>query len=81
MGYSVKGFTEVQIADCLSRLRHQEDSLVLEDENICVVSEEKGDMYLEQDLKRMIKLQDEDDYYELLKQLLKKGYDVDTLNN
>ena len=30
---------ENKVADCLSRLRHQEDSL--EDENICVVSQEK----------------------------------------
>ena len=35
---------EKKVADCLSRLRHQENSL--EDENICVVSEEKADMYL-----------------------------------
>ena len=36
-------------------------------------------MYLEWDLEKLIRLQDEDEYYGLLKQLLKKGYDVDTL--
>ena len=39
---------ENKVADCLSRLRHQEDSL--KNENICVVTEEKADMYLEWDL-------------------------------
>ena len=68
---------ENKVADCLNRLRHQEDSL--DDENICVVSEEKADMYLEWDLEKIIRLQDEDEYYGLLKQLLKKCYDVDTL--
>ena len=38
-------------------------------------------MNLEWDLEKLIRLQDEDDYYRLLKQLLKKGYDVDTLKN
>ena len=36
-------------------------------------------MYLEWDLEKLIRLQDEDEYYGLLKQLLKKGYDVDTI--
>ena len=35
-------------------------------------------MYLEWDFKKLL-LQDEDDYYGLLIQFLKKGYDVDTL--
>ena len=43
---------ENKVADCYSRLRHHEDSLesnddyneLLEDENICVVTEEKADM-------------------------------------
>ena len=78
---------ENKVADCLSRLRHHEDSLegndnyneLLKDENICVVTEEKADMYLEWDLEELIRLQDEDKYYGLLKQLLKKGYDVDTI--
>ena len=49
---------ENKMADCLSRLRHHEDSLesnddyneLLKDENICVVTEEKADMYLKWDL-------------------------------
>ena len=36
-------------------------------------------MYLEWDLEKLVRLQDEDEYYGLLKKLLKKGYDVDTL--
>ena len=36
------------------------------------------DKYLKWDFEKLIKLQD-DDYYGLLKQLLKKGYNVDTL--
>ena len=43
-----------KVADCLSRLRHQEESL--EDENICVVTEEKADMYLEWDFKKNNKI-------------------------
>ena len=67
---------ENKVADCFPRLMQQEDSL--EDENIYVVTEEKADMYLEWDLENLIRLQDEDEYYGLLKQLLKKCY-VDTL--
>ena len=44
---------ESKVADCLSRLRHQEDSLA--NENICVVTEEKADMYLEWDLEKLIR--------------------------
>ena len=62
----------------MSRLRHHEDSLedndayneLSEDENLCVVTEEKADMYLEWDLEKSIRLIDEDEYYGLLKQLL-----------
>ena len=46
---------------------------------MCVVTDVKENMYLEWDLEKMTKLHDEDDYYGLLKQLLKKGYDVDKL--
>ena len=35
-------------------------------------------MHLEWDLEKLIRLQAEDDYYGLLKQLLKKSCDVDT---
>ena len=66
-----------KVVDCLSRLRHQEDSL--KDENIFLVKEVKEDMYLEWDLEKLLKLQDEDNYYGLLKKLLKKGYDVDKM--
>ena len=53
---------ENKVADCYSRLRHHEDSLegnddyneLLEDENICVVTEEKADMYLEWDLEQLL---------------------------
>ena len=66
----------------MSRLRHHEDSLecnddyneLLQDENLSVVTEEKADMYLEWDLEKLIRLQDEDEYYGLLKQLFEDEY-------
>ena len=53
---------ENKVADCLSRLRHHEDSLegnddynkLLQDEKICVVTEEKANIYLEWDLETLL---------------------------
>ena len=66
---------ENTVADCLSRLRQQEDSLI--EENVLVITPEKESESIEWNLDELVRLQNEDIFYGTMKRLLEESDDVE----
>ena len=70
---------ENKVADCLSRLRQQEESLLEED--VLVITCGNQNDALDWDLNEVIKLQNESEVYGIVKDLLKRNVSVDEIKN
>ena len=65
------------VADCLSRLKNQEDRLV--EETVLAINPEEESEFLEWNLEELIRHQDMDDYYGLIKYMIKQGYNTNQM--